>query len=232
MPTINSDKVPLLLAFTSLSLVHYIHLRSHSLTLTASFDRDKRTAYWGGAIRSIDDPGWFPFGKIYAQDMLLVVLCATYSCISPLILVAGMIYFAFAAYFYTHQMLFVYEPIFETGGKWWPKVAQLYIVALLFAQSTMAGMMILKQAYYQAYLLFFLIMVTAGYFVRVHRIFVPVANQLPFDMATSLDLDLERHPDDDETFGSDCFMQPAMRVPKVEVPSERLADHNADGDDV
>jgi hypothetical protein len=42
-------------------------------------------------------------------------------------------------------MLYVYEPIFETGGKWWPRVAKIYIVALIFGQSTMAGMMMLKQ---------------------------------------------------------------------------------------
>jgi len=38
--------------------------------------------------------------------------------------------------------------MFETGGKWWPRVARLYIVALIFAQSTMAGMMMLKQGLY------------------------------------------------------------------------------------
>jgi len=118
-------------------------------------------------------------------------------------------------------MLFVYEPIFETGGKWWPKVAQLFIVALIFAQSTMAGMMILKTAWYQAYILFFVIMITSLYFVRVQKTFVPVANQLPFDMATSMDFDLEKHPED-ELFGSDGYVQPSMRAPKVKMPGERL----------
>lgn len=51
-----------------------------------------------------------------------MVVCATYACIAPLSLVAGLCYFAGAAFVYKHQMLYVYEPIFETGGKWWPKV--------------------------------------------------------------------------------------------------------------
>ena len=89
-------------------------------------------------------------------------------------------------------MLFVYEPMSETGGKWWPIVARQYIVALLFAQSTMAGMMMLKQAWPELYILFGLIVVTSVYLLRVEKTFLPVANQLPFDMATSLDLELDK----------------------------------------
>ena len=48
--------------------------------------RDRGALFYGGALRTVDVPGWFPAAKIYAQDMLLFVLCATYACISPLIL--------------------------------------------------------------------------------------------------------------------------------------------------
>lgn len=189
--------------------------------------REKNTAYLGGGIRCMNDPGWFPFGKIYAQDMLLVVICATYACISPLILLAGICYFALAAYLYTYQMLFVYEPMFETGGKWWPRVAKLYIVALIFAQSTMAGMMILKQAWAEMYVVFGLLIVTSIYLLRVEKTFLPVANQLPFDMATSLDLELERKAHT-ELSGADEYIQPSMRALKVERPAEEPNDEEAD----
>ena len=181
--------------------------------------REKNAAYLGGGLRNILDPGWFPFGKIYAQDMLLVVICATYACISPLILLAGLCYFAIAAYLYTYQMLYVYEPMFETGGKWWPRVARLYIVALIFAQSTMAGMMMLKQAWIEMYILFGLIVVTTIYLSRVQAIFVPVANQLPFDMATSMDIDSESKSEReflDQFAAMDEYVQPSMRAAKVE----------------
>jgi len=68
--------------------------------------RERYTAYLGGGVRNLNDPGWFPFGKIYAQDMLLVVICATYASIAPVILIAGLCYFAMAAYFYTYQVNF------------------------------------------------------------------------------------------------------------------------------
>lgn len=182
--------------------------------------REKNAAYLGGGLRNILDPGWFPFGKIYAQDMLLVVICATYACISPLILLAGLCYFAIAAYLYTYQMLFVYEPIFETGGKWWPRVARLYIVALIFAQSTMAGMMMLKQAWIEMYVLFGLIVVTTIYLFRVQATFVLVASQLPFDMAISMDIDLESKSEPYQHMGMDEYIQPSMRAAKVETTIE------------
>ena len=179
--------------------------------------REKNTAYFGGGLRNILDPGWFPFGKIYAQDMLLVVICATYACISPLILLAGLCYFSIATYLYTYQMLFVYEPIFETGGKWWPRVARLYIVALIFAQSTMAGMMMLKQAWIEMYVLFGLIVVTTIYLFRVQATFMLVASQLPLDMAISMDLDLECKSEmDSMNIEMDDYIQPSMRAAKVE----------------
>jgi hypothetical protein len=185
--------------------------------------REKFTPAFGGSLRNMYDPGWFPFGKIYAQDLLLVVICATYACISPLILIAGLLYFAMAAYFYTYQMLYVYEPIFETGGKWWPRVAKLYIVALIFAQSTMAGMMMLKQAWVEMYILFGLLIVTSVYLVRVDKTFIPVANQLPFDMATSLDLEQEIVDGSVEVLpGAEEYVQPSMRAPKIDRPSEDL----------
>jgi hypothetical protein len=191
--------------------------------------RERYTAYLGGGVRNLNDPGWFPFGKIYAQDLLLVVICATYACISPLILIAGLLYFSMAAYFYTYQMLYVYVPSFETGGKWWPRVAKMYIVALIFAQSTMAGMMMLKQAWAEMYILFGLIVVTSVYLVRVEKTFLPVANQLPFDMATSLDLEQELIDGAVEVLaGSEEYVQPSMRAPKVERPSEDIVDDEAD----
>lgn len=96
--------------------------------------RDRKMTPLFGGIRAMDNPGWFPYAKVYAQDILQVVVCATYACIAPLTLAAGLCYFAGASFIYKHQMLYVYEPSFETGGKWWPKMARCFVVALLFAQ--------------------------------------------------------------------------------------------------
>ena len=172
--------------------------------------RDRQRPYLLGAIRSMSNPGWFPFAKIYAQDTLLVVVCATYACIAPFTLLAGLSYFGGASYIYKHQMLYVYEPIYETGGKWWPKIARCFVVALLFAQSTMVGMMVLKSTYTEIYFLVFIILCTSLYYWYISATYEPLAAQLPFDMATSIDLDQQNCPD--ELAGAEDYMQPSLRA--------------------
>ena len=186
--------------------------------------RDRKFPYLFGSVRSMSNPGWFPFAKIYAQDTLLVVVCATYACVAPLSLIAGLCYFAGASFVYKHQMLYVYEPIYETGGKWWPKIARCFVVALLFAQSTMVGMMILKGTYMEIYFLGLIIIATAVYFWYIAKTYEPLASQLPFDMATALDLDQQNDPD--ELAGAGEYIQPSLRAgivqPEVEFASGGL----------
>eukprot|EP01034_Spumella_vulgaris_P017157 gene17157-21871_t len=87
-------------------------------------------------------------------------------------------------------MLYVYEPIYETGGKWWPKMARSIVIALLFAQATMVGMFILKETYVEIYFMGLLFAFTTGYYWYVASIYEPLANQLPLDMAMAMDRQL------------------------------------------
>jgi hypothetical protein len=160
----------------------------------------------------MSNPGWFPFSKIYAQDVLLVVLCASYACIAPLLLAGGLCYFAGASFVYKHQMLYVYEPIYETGGRWWPKIARCFVVALLFAQATMVGMFVLKETYVEIYFLAMLILITSFYYWMAASTYEPLARQLPFDMAVSMDLDQENAPPEMELAGHEDYMQPSLRA--------------------
>lgn len=168
-------------------------------------ERERKEINWGGALRFMSNPGWLPFNKIYAQDLLVTILCASFACVAPLLLVPGLIYFALAGYVYTHQMMYVYEPMYETGGRWWPKVASSTIIALIFAQSTMIGMMILKQSYSQIYFLIFAVIVTLFYYNHNLEQYRILADHLPFDLATSMDLNLT------EGVAMNQYVQPALR---------------------
>jgi Calcium-dependent channel, 7TM region, putative phosphate len=53
----------------------------------------------------------------------VVTLVMTYACIAPVILVPGLLFFACAQVTYRHQLLYVYEPEFESGGAFFPKVS-------------------------------------------------------------------------------------------------------------
>ena len=111
---------------------------------------------------------------------------------------------------YKHQLLYVYEPIFETGGMFWPLVARRIVLALLIAQCTMMGMILLKEAYDMIYPVLLLMLLTYVYLQRLESKYQPVAEQLPFDQATSLDLDQQNFPD--ELAGAEEYMQPSLRA--------------------
>jgi hypothetical protein len=181
------------------------YLSSSNLTL-----RDRKLTPLFGGLRHLLNPGSFAFAKIYAQDCLQVVICFTFACIAPLTTFGGMLYFAIASYIYKHQVLYVYEPAFETGGKWFLKMAQSFVIAILFAQLTLVGILVLKEVYLQAYILGGLVVITSFYYYHVNAIYVPLAAQLPFDMAASMDLDSNKY--DDELAGAELYIQPSLRA--------------------
>jgi hypothetical protein len=172
--------------------------------------RDKDTVYLNG-IREIHNPGWFPIAKIYAQDLLVVAVCMTYAVIAPLIITAGIAYFLLAHFVYKHQMLYVYEPIFETGGQFWPKVFRRYVFALFIAQATLIGMFVLKSGWHEIWVEAILMILTYAYKVVMRRTYETVASALPLDVATTLDVDAASSELDNT--GVELFVQPALRAP-------------------
>lgn len=176
--------------------------------LTANLTIRERSEFvLGGGLRLMSNPGWLPYNKIYAQDALVTVLCASFANVAPLLLFPGLLYFACAGYIYTHQMLYVYQPMYETGGKWWPKIAGCTVLALLFAQSTMIGMMILKETYSEIYFLIAIIVYTVWYYYNTMNNYAVLATHLPLDQATSMDLN---KPYGESVAGHE-YVQPALR---------------------
>ncbi|KAF9098225.1 hypothetical protein BGX27_000837 [Mortierella sp. AM989] len=86
-------------------------------------------------------------GEIYADTSLAFVIVLIYSCIKPLILVFGVIYFAMAYIIYKYQLLYVLYHPYDSGGRTWPMVYGRIIHGLLIFQSTMLGLLLLNQAY-------------------------------------------------------------------------------------
>jgi hypothetical protein len=90
----------------------------------------------------------------------------------------------------------------------------------------MLGMFILKEVQHQAYCMGLVLILTAVYYWNVANVYVPLANQLPFDMATSMDLDDDEanasstsnssstatSMTDDLLSEAEIYMQPPLRV--------------------
>ncbi|CAM9788024.1 unnamed protein product [Chrysoparadoxa australica] len=173
--------------------------------------RDKRAVVMG--LRPYQDPGWFNYPKVLGQDLLVVMVTMTYACINPFILVIAGIYFTCAHLTYKHQMLYVYEPIYESGGVFFPKIFRRFVFAIMVAQATMVGVLILKGGYYQTTAVGGLMLASWLFKSRQRGYYEPVSLTLPLEAATVLDLeDLRRTRLRQPPGPKDSYVQPALKA--------------------
>lgn len=78
-------------------------------------------------------------GAEYPNQLLVVIICFTYACISPIILPVGAVYFFAALIVYKKQILLVYAPEYESGGTMFPACCRRIIIGLICGQVTLIG---------------------------------------------------------------------------------------------
>lgn len=150
--------------------------------------RMQRSTFLG--LRAIDDPGWFSFHKILAQDMLVVVISVVFAVVAPLVLLPCALFCMFSRILWTHQQLYVYESVFETGGQFWPKIFRRFIFGLIIAQMTITGQFILKEARQEAYATIALIFMTYFFLRSTRARYDPSSSTLPLEVATVMDISI------------------------------------------
>jgi len=148
--------------------------------------REQRSVRLG--MRAIDDPGWFPFHKVLAQDMLVVVISVVFAVVAPLVLLASFFFFLFSRIMWTHHLLYVYESVFETGGLFWPKIFRRYVFGLLIAQATITGQFFLKEARHEAYATLVLMGLTYFFLRATRKRYDQASYTLPLEVATVMDI--------------------------------------------
>jgi len=152
--------------------------------------RTQRTPIMG--MRAIDDPGWFPFHKILAQDMLVVVVSVVFAVVAPLVLLPCALFCLFSRIMWTHHHLYVYESVFESGGQFWPKIFRRFVFGLIIAQMTITGQFILKDARHEAYATIALMFLTYFFLRSTRARYDPTSSTLPLEVATVMDISLQQ----------------------------------------
>ena len=155
--------------------------------------RTKRTPIC--AMRAIDDPGWFPFHKILAQDMLVVVISVVFAVVAPLVTLPCALFCLCSRILWTHHHLYVFESVFESGGMFWPKIFRRFVFGLIIAQMTITGQFILKEARHEAYATIALMFMTYFFLRSTRARYDPASSTLPLEVATVMDISLQH---DDE----------------------------------
>ena len=78
----------------------------------------------------------------------------TYAVICPVILPFGTLYFGFSLIVYKKQILYVYQPVFESGGAMFPGTLQKTVMSLALGQLTFIGYLFTRKAIFQGLFLF------------------------------------------------------------------------------
>ncbi|KAL7560546.1 hypothetical protein ACA910_001418 [Epithemia clementina (nom. ined.)] len=152
--------------------------------------RMKRQVVLG--LRPMDDPGWFPFHKVLAQDMLVVVVSVVFAVVAPLVLFPCALFCLLSRITWTHQHLYVYESVFESGGQFWPKIFRRFVFGLIIAQMTITGQFILKEARHEAYATMALMFMTYFFLRSTRARYDPTSSTLPLEVATVMDITLQQ----------------------------------------
>jgi Calcium-dependent channel, 7TM region, putative phosphate len=178
------------LGFELVRIMSLIQAAARFLLFPNATLRMKRTPM--ASIRAIDDPGWFPFHKILAQDMLVVVISVVFAVVAPLVTLPCAIFCLCSRIVWTHQHLYVYESVFESGGQFWPKIFRRFVFGLIVAQMTITGQFILKDARHEAYATIALMFLTYFFLRATRSRFDPTSSSLPLEVATVMDISLRQ----------------------------------------
>jgi len=164
----------------------------------------------------------------YSDQLLVLVICFTYACISPIILPVGALYFLGSLIVYKKQVLLICNnDNHESGGVMFPAVLRRTLIGLICGQLTLIGYTILREAYYQPLALFPLPAITAIMMRSFTQHYEVPSTQLSLEMAKDLDdnsmVKLQ--------FTEDHYRQPVMAEKRAE-PLPYRAERNGVADEV
>lgn len=127
-------------------------------------------------------------GVWYPDQLLVIVICFTYACISPIILPVGAIYFLCALIVYKKQVLLVYAQEFESGGSLFPSACRRTLVGLILSQCTLIGYTAMRQGLYQPLFLIPLPFYTYNMMKKFENSYIIPSSLLSLDKASDLDV--------------------------------------------
>ncbi|KAF9935549.1 hypothetical protein BGZ67_003356 [Mortierella alpina] len=137
-------------------------------------------------------------GVVYANATLSFVIVLIYSCIKPLILVFGSVYFAIGYVVYKYQLLYVFFHPYESGGLTWPMVYNRITLGLVIFQLTMLGLFMLKQSYLLGALLAPLPIGTAWFWYWTTTSYKSTAKFVPLELLQPDEIERQMRSFDNE----------------------------------
>ncbi|KAJ1914538.1 hypothetical protein IWQ60_008773 [Tieghemiomyces parasiticus] len=124
-------------------------------------------------------PIYVAWGARYPVPMLVFVITLTYSNISPLILVFGILYFILGFVFYKYLFLYVYFKYYESSGRMWPFVVRRLVVCIYIYHLLMFGLFSLKKLWVLAILTVPTVAMNSIFFHYINKILTVYGDYVP-----------------------------------------------------
>lgn len=154
------------------------------------------------------------FGSNIPRHSIVLFLGLIFGIVNPLILPVVFLYFCVMSLFYRYDMIYIYTEDFQTGGKIWLQVFDHVIVALIFMQLLIIGLLGLKEFPYVV-LIIPLPLITLAFKYFTSSLFDKPLNILSLRAAADLDvhdkkIDIVESIDEKEDnihdrYVNDCF---------------------------
>ena len=149
----------------------------------------------------------------------------TYATISPIILPFGAAYFLGALLVFKKQMLLVYTPEYESGGKMFPTACRRTLIGLVCGQVTLIGYTVLRMGFYQPMVLLPLPLYTVSMMGTFEKLYVQPGNHLSLQRA--IELDRQRNLKMPST--DSVYRQPSLRGEHIEpLPYRRSSEDDTE----
>lgn len=174
------------------------------------------------------DPGFPPYGSMYADDLFVFCVSMSYAVISPWILLFGTLYFALNLITGKYLLCFVFRNEYQASGAHMVVAVQLALTGLMIGQMTCVAVIFLKESTAWLVCLPLPILTLAFIIWLPHGVGKPLARQdIPRDLAAELDTDgtdvsgLLRAIEEDH-----LFVQPSLSL-DLDNPLQKPADVKA-----
>ncbi|XP_023532608.1 calcium permeable stress-gated cation channel 1-like isoform X2 [Cucurbita pepo subsp. pepo] len=141
------------------------------------------------------DPGNLEFNTGEPRIQLYFLLGLVYAVVTPLLLPFIVIFFGLAYVVYRHQIINVYNQVYESAAAFWPDVHRRVIVALVVSQLLLMGLLSTKEAAQSTPLLIALPILTVWFHTFCKGRYEPAFVRYPLQEAMMKDtLERAREP--------------------------------------
>jgi len=170
-------------------------------------EKERMTPYL--FFKPLTYPEEIEYPLLFSEMILYFLVTLIYSCVAPIMPYFILITFGILSVVFRHQLIYVYSPENDDGGKLWSKVIMMLIICLFLAEFTLTGILSLKQGVLAATLMIPLIVISGLCFLYITQQHFRVTEFTPSTLCKKYDI---RNFGTDNSFLYHQYLQPSLKT--------------------